>query len=110
MLSSGPLPENLSGNLIRAIFSLNRGRPEDEMSLHDSVLFWLDYGRVDSIWNYLEISSVFSGPTKHFPVVIVNQILKDVLTNYLQEEQYEPELCRQMAKTISEVYVWFTKC
>ncbi|XP_045876372.1 dynein light chain Tctex-type 5 [Meles meles] len=43
------------------------------------------------------------GPTQHFPVVIVNQILKDVLTNYLQEEQYEPELCRQMAKTISEV-------
>ncbi|CAD7689552.1 unnamed protein product [Nyctereutes procyonoides] len=43
------------------------------------------------------------GPTKHFPVVIVNHILKDVLTNYLQEEQYEPELCRQMTKTISEV-------
>lgn len=47
--------------------------------------------------------SVFSGPTKHFPVAIVNQILKDVLTNYLQEQQYDPELCRQMAKTISEV-------
>ncbi|XP_045055489.1 dynein light chain Tctex-type 5 isoform X1 [Desmodus rotundus] len=43
------------------------------------------------------------GPTKHFPVAIVNHILKDVLTNYLQEEQYEPELCRQMTKTISEV-------
>ncbi|VCW66967.1 unnamed protein product, partial [Gulo gulo] len=43
------------------------------------------------------------GPTQHFPVVIVNQILKDVLTNYLREEQYEPELCRQLAKTISEV-------
>ncbi|XP_025768267.1 tctex1 domain-containing protein 1 [Puma concolor] len=43
------------------------------------------------------------GPTKHFPVVIVNHILKDVLTKYLQEEQYEPELCRQMTKTISEV-------
>ncbi|XP_058931902.1 dynein light chain Tctex-type 5 isoform X2 [Kogia breviceps] len=43
------------------------------------------------------------GPTKHFPVVIVNHILKDVLTNYLQEENYEPELCRQMTKTISEV-------
>ena len=50
-----------------------------------------------------EILSVFSGPTKHFPVAIVNHILKDVLTNYLQEEQYEPELCRQMTKTISEV-------
>ncbi|KAK2495433.1 hypothetical protein MC885_006737 [Smutsia gigantea] len=43
------------------------------------------------------------GPTKHFPVVLVNHILKDVLTNYLQEEQYEPELSRQMTKTISEV-------
>ncbi|XP_021535647.1 dynein light chain Tctex-type 5 [Neomonachus schauinslandi] len=43
------------------------------------------------------------GPTKHFPAAIVNHILKDVLTNYLQGEQYEPELCRQMTKTISEV-------
>ncbi|XP_054428608.1 dynein light chain Tctex-type 5 [Pteronotus mesoamericanus] len=43
------------------------------------------------------------GPTKHFPVAIVNHVLEDVLTNYLQEEQYEPELCRQMTKTISEV-------
>ncbi|XP_007957472.1 dynein light chain Tctex-type 5 [Orycteropus afer afer] len=43
------------------------------------------------------------GPTKHFPVVTVDHILKDVLTNYLQEEEYEPELCRQMTKTISEV-------
>uniref|UniRef100_A0A8C6DBG8 Dynein light chain Tctex-type family member 5 n=1 Tax=Moschus moschiferus TaxID=68415 RepID=A0A8C6DBG8_MOSMO len=43
------------------------------------------------------------GPTKRFSAVIVNHILKDVLTTYLQEEQYEPELCRQMTKTISEV-------
>nr|KAF6445334.1 Tctex1 domain containing 1 [Molossus molossus] len=43
------------------------------------------------------------GPSKHFPVVTVNHILRDVLTNYLQEEQYEPELCRQLTKTISEV-------
>ncbi|XP_037357179.1 dynein light chain Tctex-type 5 [Talpa occidentalis] len=43
------------------------------------------------------------GPTKHFPVVTVNHILKDVLTHYLQDEQYEPEFCRQMTKTISEV-------
>ncbi|XP_036898855.1 dynein light chain Tctex-type 5 [Sturnira hondurensis] len=42
------------------------------------------------------------GPSKHFPVAIVNHILKDVLTNSLREEQYEPELCRQMTKTISE--------
>ncbi|KAL0966804.1 hypothetical protein UPYG_G00300340 [Umbra pygmaea] len=42
-------------------------------------------------------------PYQRFPVVTVNEILKDVLTNYLQEEHYEAELCRQMTKTISEV-------
>ncbi|MFT7796574.1 tctex1 domain-containing protein 1 isoform X1 [Arapaima gigas] len=43
------------------------------------------------------------GPVKRFPVLTVNNILKDVLTSYLQEEKYEAELCRQMTKTISEV-------
>ncbi|KAM6220071.1 dynein light chain Tctex-type 5 [Rhynchocyon petersi] len=43
------------------------------------------------------------GPTKHFPVVAVNHILKGVLTDYLQEKEYEPELSRQMTKTIAEV-------
>nr|XP_020661719.1 tctex1 domain-containing protein 1 [Pogona vitticeps]XP_020661720.1 tctex1 domain-containing protein 1 [Pogona vitticeps] len=43
------------------------------------------------------------GPTKCFPVVTVNNILKDVVSSYLQEEKYEAELCRQMTKTISEV-------
>ncbi|XP_026854170.1 tctex1 domain-containing protein 1 [Electrophorus electricus] len=43
------------------------------------------------------------GPTKRFPVLTVQDILKDVLASYLQEEKYEPELCRQMTKTISEV-------
>ncbi|XP_048845659.1 dynein light chain Tctex-type 5 isoform X1 [Brienomyrus brachyistius] len=43
------------------------------------------------------------GPAKRFPAMAVNNILKDVLTSYLQEEKYEAELCRQMTKTISEV-------
>ncbi|XP_028833676.1 dynein light chain Tctex-type 5 [Denticeps clupeoides] len=43
------------------------------------------------------------GPVKRFPVQTVNEILKDVLNSYLQEEKYEAELCRQMTKTISEV-------
>ncbi|XP_038650380.1 tctex1 domain-containing protein 1 [Scyliorhinus canicula] len=42
-------------------------------------------------------------PAKYFPGATVNNILKDVLASYLQEEKYEPELCRQMTKTISEV-------
>ncbi|XP_032757364.1 tctex1 domain-containing protein 1 isoform X1 [Rattus rattus] len=43
------------------------------------------------------------GPTKPFPVATVNRILEDVLTTYLQEAKYDPEFCRQMTKTISEV-------
>ncbi|XP_063283283.1 dynein light chain Tctex-type 5 [Pelobates fuscus] len=43
------------------------------------------------------------GPAKRFPVATVNNILKDVLTSYLQEEKYEAEFCRQMTKTITEV-------
>ncbi|KAF7705992.1 dynein light chain Tctex-type 5 [Silurus meridionalis] len=43
------------------------------------------------------------GPLKRFPVQAVREILMDVLSSYLQEEKYEPELCRQMTKTISEV-------
>ncbi|XP_057641159.1 dynein light chain Tctex-type 5 isoform X1 [Chionomys nivalis] len=43
------------------------------------------------------------GPTRHFPVAAVNRILKDVLTAYLQEAEYDPEFCRQMTKTVSEV-------
>ncbi|XP_044306632.1 dynein light chain Tctex-type 5 [Varanus komodoensis] len=42
-------------------------------------------------------------PAKCFPVATVNNILKDVVASYLQEEKYEAELCRQMTKTISEV-------
>ncbi|XP_060062366.1 dynein light chain Tctex-type 5 isoform X2 [Erinaceus europaeus] len=43
------------------------------------------------------------GPTKNFPVGVVNHILKAVLTKHLQEAQYEPESCRLKAKKISEV-------
>lgn len=43
------------------------------------------------------------GPRKHFPMVTVNHVLKDVLTKYLQEEKYEAGLCRKMTKLLSEV-------
>lgn len=44
-----------------------------------------------------------TGPYKRFPVPAVTDILKDVLTSYLQEEKYEVEWSRQMTKTICEV-------
>ncbi|XP_023283081.1 tctex1 domain-containing protein 1 [Seriola lalandi dorsalis] len=43
------------------------------------------------------------GPYKRFPVLAVTDILKDVLTSYLQEEKYEVEWSQKMTKTICEV-------
>ena len=42
-------------------------------------------------------------PPRRFPESAVRNIIKDVFENYLSEEKYEPELCRQMSKTLSEV-------
>ncbi|XP_063398801.1 dynein light chain Tctex-type 5-B-like isoform X3 [Mytilus trossulus] len=42
-------------------------------------------------------------PGRKFPSGKVKNIIKDVLEGYLAEEKYEPELCKQMSKTISEV-------
>ncbi|XP_033507096.1 dynein light chain Tctex-type 5 [Epinephelus lanceolatus] len=43
------------------------------------------------------------GPYKRIPVPAVTDILKDVLTSYLQEEKYEVEWSQKMTKTICEV-------
>ncbi|XP_028986957.1 dynein light chain Tctex-type 5 [Betta splendens] len=43
------------------------------------------------------------GPYKRFPVPAVTDILKDVLTSYLQQEKYEVEWSQKMTKTICEV-------
>ncbi|KAF3858694.1 hypothetical protein F7725_011895 [Dissostichus mawsoni] len=43
------------------------------------------------------------GPNKRMPVPAVTDILKDVLTSYLQEEKYEVEWSQKMTKTICEV-------
>ncbi|XP_047446025.1 dynein light chain Tctex-type 5 [Mugil cephalus] len=42
-------------------------------------------------------------PYQRFPVPAVTDILKDVLTSYLQEEKYEVEWSQKMTKTICEV-------
>ncbi|XP_077377258.1 dynein light chain Tctex-type 5-A-like [Festucalex cinctus] len=43
------------------------------------------------------------GPRKRFPTPAILEILKDVLINYLEEEEYEVEWSRQMTKTLCEV-------
>ncbi|KAK2191887.1 hypothetical protein NP493_43g02015 [Ridgeia piscesae] len=42
-------------------------------------------------------------PYCRFPDGQVRNIIREVLEGYLAEERYEPELCRQMTKTLSEV-------
>ncbi|XP_030630312.1 dynein light chain Tctex-type 5 [Chanos chanos] len=65
----------------------------DEPSHHD-----------DNVRPAVQMENTYQlGPVKRFPVLTVTDILKDVLTTYLQEEKYEVELSRQMTKTISEV-------
>lgn len=44
-----------------------------------------------------------TGTHKHFPVAAATDILKDILTSYLQEERYEVEWSQKMTKTLSEV-------
>lgn len=54
--------------------------------------------------NILIASTLWTtGPSKRIPVSAVTEILRDVLTNYLQEEKYEVEWSQKMTKTISEV-------
>lgn len=54
---------------------------------------------------FLLLFPLFSttGPHKHFPVAAATNILKDVLTSYLQEEKYEVEWSQKMTKTLCEV-------
>lgn len=42
---------------------------------------------------------------KKFPDSAVESIIRDVLEGYLVDQPYEPEICRQMTKTLSEVYI-----
>ncbi len=42
-------------------------------------------------------------PIKRFPQSLVKTIIKDVLDSYLAAETYDPELCKQISKTLSEV-------
>lgn len=60
------------------------------------------------IFDTLSLSATFSvfsttGPHKHFPVAAATDILKTVLTSYLQEEKYEVEWSQKMTKTLCEV-------
>uniref|UniRef100_H0VQD9 Dynein light chain Tctex-type family member 5 n=2 Tax=Cavia porcellus TaxID=10141 RepID=H0VQD9_CAVPO len=104
---AGPLPPKHKGSL-SSLSSLQLRRKEAQGHGKDyvSTVSYMDEPsqRDESSRLTVRVENTYQlGPTKHFSVVTVNRILEDVLTNYLQEEKYEPEFCRQMTKTISEV-------
>jgi len=41
-------------------------------------------------------------PTRKFPYSTVRNIIKESMENLLSEEQYRPEFCRDMSKTLSD--------
>jgi hypothetical protein len=44
------------------------------------------------------------GPSRTFPTGHVELVVKQLLEEYLEHEQYKPDLCRQMSKSLSEVH------
>lgn len=44
-----------------------------------------------------------TAPNSKFPTAKIRYIISDVLESCLRHEKYEPELCRQLSKTTSEI-------
>ncbi|XP_056308458.1 dynein light chain Tctex-type 5 [Danio aesculapii] len=88
---------SLGSHEVRAI-----GKTKDSIS---TVSYMEEHGHHDDIPRpTVQMENTYRlTPSRRFPVLTVKDLLRDVLTSYLQEEKYEPELCRQMTKTITEV-------
>lgn len=73
-------------------------------SVNSSMISFMDEPSHDEYRPPVRMENTYQlGPNKKFPTSHVKGIIKDVLESYLCEEKYEPELCRQMTKTVSEV-------
>eukprot|EP00058_Branchiostoma_floridae_P017217 XP_002602705.1 hypothetical protein BRAFLDRAFT_210165 [Branchiostoma floridae] len=83
---------------------VSRGSFRKQTVSISTVSFMDEPSHTDELHPPVKLENTYQmSPLKRFPVSTVRHILQDVLQNYLQEEKYEPELCRQMTKTISEV-------
>ena len=69
-----------------------------------STISFMDEPREDAERPSVRMENTYQlSPKKRFPSGAVRRVVKEVLEGYLSEEKYEPELCRQMTKTLSEV-------
>uniref|UniRef100_A0A8C6U8Y9 Tctex1 domain containing 1 n=1 Tax=Neogobius melanostomus TaxID=47308 RepID=A0A8C6U8Y9_9GOBI len=76
------------------------GRPKDSISTVSNVEDPLHH---DDSTRLPTENTYQLGPYKRHSVPAITEILKDVLTCYLQHETYEAEWSRQMTKTLCEV-------
>ncbi|XP_067946365.1 dynein light chain Tctex-type 5-B-like [Watersipora subatra] len=70
---------------------------------HSSVSNLEDKGHEDSKPQQKYENTYQLTASKKFPGAMIKNILKDVLESYLVDHTYDPEICRQMTKTLSEV-------
>ena len=69
-----------------------------------STISFMDEPREDAERPSIRMENTYQlAPNRNFPSGQVRRVVRDVLEGYLSEERYEPELCRQMTKTLSEV-------
>ncbi|XP_038068674.1 tctex1 domain-containing protein 1-B-like isoform X1 [Patiria miniata] len=81
-----------------------KGRTESRVSSVSTVSFMDEPSDPNKQGSSVKLEPTYQmEPTKRFPVNTVKDILCEVLQHYLAEEKYEPELCKQMTKTISDV-------
>ncbi|KAL5016053.1 hypothetical protein ScPMuIL_005642 [Solemya velum] len=81
-----------------------REKPRKVGSVTHSTVSFMDEPGHETSYPAVRLENSYqTSPTKRFPYAKVKAIIKDVLESYLAEERYEPDLCRQMSKTISEV-------
>lgn len=76
------------------------GRPKDSISTVSNLEDQLHH---DDNTRLPTVNTYQLGPYKRYSVPVITDILKDVLTSYLQHETYEAEWSRQMTKTLCEV-------
>ncbi|XP_056277444.1 dynein light chain Tctex-type 5 [Pseudoliparis swirei] len=95
---TGKVPSE-GGHLVRS--KDTTGRTKDSIS---TVSYLDELAHHDDARMVITMENTFQlGPLKRIPIPAVTEILKDVLTNYLQEEKYEVEWSQKMTKTICEV-------
>ncbi|XP_041847455.1 dynein light chain Tctex-type 5 [Melanotaenia boesemani] len=80
-------------------------RGKETVKTKDTVSYTEDLGQhEDATQRTVTLENTYQlGPNKPFPVTAASDILKDVLTNHLQEENYEVQRARELTLTLCAI-------